>query len=103
MKALRILLASVMMLASMVCMAQKVHIKANNESLSTVIKRLNVEVSFDNKVLSQYKVNLDKTFPSAQAAINYLLADKPLKVQKVSGVYIITSRKAPPPKEKEKE
>lgn len=72
--------------------AQKIHIKASNEPLSSVVKRLDAEVSFDNKVLSAYKVTVDKSFSSTYKAIVYLISGKPLEVRKVSGVYIISAK-----------
>jgi len=72
--------------------AQKIHIKASNEPLSSVVKRLDAEVSFDNKVLSAYKVTVDKSFSSTYKAIVYLISGKPLEVREVSGVYIISAK-----------
>ena len=74
--------------------AQKIRVKATNEPLSSVVRRLNAEVSFDNKVLSQYRVTIDKSFSSTDKAIDYLIEGKPLQVKKVAGVFIITAQAA---------
>lgn len=91
----RILIILVLIVSSLSCFAQRIHVKASNEALSSVIKRLNTEVSFDNKLLSSYKVSINKTFSSPYKAIEYLLADKPLRIQKVAGVLIITAKPKP--------
>jgi hypothetical protein len=74
--------------------AQKLHVKASGEALSAVLNRLpNTEVSFDNRLLAPYRVTVDKSFSSPYKALIYLLSDKPLQVEKVAGVYVITARK----------
>lgn len=85
-------IAFALTISSISCFSQKIHIKASNEPLSSVVKRLNAEVSFDNKLLSTYNVTIDKSFPSPYEAILYLISGKPLQVKKVSGVYIITAK-----------
>lgn len=88
----KIFIILILIVSSFSCFAQKVHVKASNEALSSVIKRLNTEVSFDNKLLSTYKVTVDRTFTSPYKALVFLIAGKPLQVQKVAGVYIITAK-----------
>jgi hypothetical protein len=92
MTARRILLIFVLTIFSVNGFSQKLHVKASNEPLSSVFKRLNVEVSFDNRLLSEYKVTLDKSFSSPYKAIVYLLDGKPLQVKKVAGVFVITEK-----------
>jgi hypothetical protein len=102
----RLLLMLVVVVFSAAAFAQKTHVKANNEPLSVVIKRLKMEVSYDNKTLSAYKVTVDKTFSSPYKALQFLVSGKPLQVKNVAGVYIITARqvdlKIKPPKKKAK-
>jgi hypothetical protein len=102
MKVRRLLLILALTVFTAAAFAQKVHVKATNEPLSAVIKRLNMEVSFDNKTLSAYKVTLDKSFSSPYKALLYLISGKPLQVKSVAGVYIITAKqkeqKVKPPK-----
>jgi ferric enterobactin receptor len=71
---------------------RKIRIKATDEPLSSVVKRLNAEVSFDNHALSVYHITVDKSFSSPDAAILYLLKDKPLQMSRVAGVYVITAK-----------
>src|SRR5574344_1260522 len=92
MTARRILLIFVLTIFSVIGFSQKLHVKASNEPLSSVFKRLHVEVSFDNRLLSEYKVTLDKSFSSPYEAIVYLLDGKPLQVKKVAGVFVITEK-----------
>lgn len=71
---------------------QRIQVKAANEALSSVVRRLKVEVSFDNKVLSVYRVTMNKFFSSPDAAIKYLIKGKPLQLTRVAGVYVITTK-----------
>jgi hypothetical protein len=91
-----------LLVTSILASAPKIRVKATNEPLSSVIKRLNAEVSFDNKALSQYLVTIDKSFSSTDKAIHYLIAGKPLQVRKVEGVFIITIQIAAVTKKMEK-
>jgi hypothetical protein len=90
MKLRRLLFLISIIIFSQPAFAQHIKVKAQNEPLSSVIKRLNVEVSFDNKALSCYNVSVDKSFRSPEDAIKYLIKGKPLRMTQVSGVYIIT-------------
>lgn len=96
MRRLRVILLFILVIVSMGASGQKIHVKASGESLSSVVKRLNAEVSFDNRILSRYKITVDQYFPSPAQAIAYLLKGKPLQVKKVAGVYIITEKKQKP-------
>lgn len=106
MRARRIIIILILIVSSIATFAQKVHLKASNEPLSSVVKRLNTEVSYNNMVLSKYRVTVDKQFASPYQAILYLIKGKPLQVNKVAGVIIITEKKPekiPKPKEKRAE
>src|SRR5574344_993902 len=89
----RIIFIIILSAVTVAAMAQKVRVAAVDEPLSSVVKRLNVEVSFDNSVLSKYRVTLNRTFSSPQKAIGFLIAGKPLLLKKEAGVYIISVRK----------
>lgn len=93
MKSKQLLLTLLLTLFSVALFAQKVHVKAQNESLSTVIKRLGAEVSFDNRLLSIYKVSVNKSFTSPYEAIVFLIEGKPLQAKKIAGVIVITEKK----------
>jgi hypothetical protein len=96
----KFLLIFILSVFSFSCVAQKVHVKASNENLSSVVKRLNAQVSFDNKLLSPYKVTVDKVFPSPYKALLFLIAGKPLQLRNVAGVFVITAKPQPVVKHK---
>lgn len=50
---------------------------------------MGIEASYNNRVLSKYRITLDSTFSSAKDALDYLLIDKPLLYTEISGVYVI--------------
>lgn len=92
-------LAATCLLLGACCMAsaQTVKVHAKNEPLSAVVKRLKAEVSFDEGLLQRYPVTLDKTFPSVEEAIRYLIKGKPLQLTTTAGVYIISQKRAAEP------
>ena len=79
---------------SVMTFAQKVKVHAVNERLDEVLKKLKVEISFDNKALSKYKVTVDKTFDSPDKAIKYLLSQTSYNYQYIGGVYVISKNTA---------
>ena len=95
MRSRSLLILFVLTFSSITGFAQKVHVKAINEPLSSVIKRLNAEVSFDNRLLSTYFVTIDQYFDSPFKAISYLISGKPLEMKKITGVYVITAKQTP--------
>lgn len=80
--------------------AQELRLVVSNKPLNTVLNTLNVEISFDDKALSCYKISVSKTFDTPDEAIHFLLKDKPFNVEKVGNVYVISP--ASPEKKKEK-
>lgn len=79
--------------------SQELRLVVSAKPLNTVLNSLNVEISFDDKALSTYMVTVSKTFSSPTAAIQFLLKDKPLKVEKVGSVFVISpAREAGEPK-----
>ena len=70
-------------------MAQEVRINVINQSLDKVFHSLGIEISYDGKTASQYTVTANRTFESADEAIEYLLKDKPLAYKKTGSVYVI--------------
>lgn len=79
---------------------QEIKIEADQEALNTVLIQLardyEVQVSFDDLLLSSYIITVDRTFETAQEAINYLLSDLPLEVQKSGEVFVIFKKQAVP-------
>lgn len=60
-----------------------------NEVLTAVRDAYQVQISFDDKTLSVYRVTMDKTFGSAREAISALIKPFPLKYEMSGQVYII--------------
>jgi hypothetical protein len=69
--------------------SQSVKVEVNNVPLSKVLSMLNVEISFDDKALSGYKVSVAESFATHEDAIEWLLRDKPFHVEKIENVYVI--------------
>lgn len=73
--------------------AQKVEIKANNESLSSILIQLrdnyNYQFSYNADLLSNYKISIDKSFSNKEKAIEFLLRKFPLNYEISSNVYLI--------------
>ena len=77
--------------------AQEIHVKADNQALNTVLIGLRdsyaLKLSFDDKELSNYKITIDRTFPSVDSAFDYLLSDFPFSFEKVDEVYLFYPKK----------
>jgi len=71
-----------------------------NNVLITLVEEYRVQVSFDDRLLSQYTVTLHREFESPEKAIAYLLEPFPLHYEIDNGVFIVFSDK-PPPEKKE--
>lgn len=71
--------------------SQELHLIITDKPLNDVLRGLSVEISFDDNALSQYRVSVNKTFSSPQAALDFLLKDKPFRYENINGVYIITT------------
>jgi len=70
--------------------AQELRLVVDDKPLNTVLGSLNVEISFNDHALSQYRVTVSRTFASPGEAINYLLHDKPFKLERIGNVFVIT-------------
>lgn len=72
---------------------QEVNVNATDQPLNKVLTGLrdhyDVQLSFDDNLLGNYKVTVDQHFPSPEKAITYLLKGLPLKMQKSENVFII--------------
>lgn len=80
--------------------SQEIAIDADQEPLNQVLIQVardhNVQLSFDDHMLSGYSVTVHETFITTESAIAFLLNDLPLDYQKSGEVYIIF-RKADQP------
>jgi hypothetical protein len=66
------------------------------QPLSEALNGLEAEISYDAKALSKYRVWVPERFQSVGEAIDYLLKDKPLRVEKVGDVFVIVPVKKDP-------
>ena len=83
-------------------LGQQIVIEANrqplNEVLIDLLKEHDLQVSFDDRLLSQYPVTINQTFETIDEAIASLLEPLPLDFEKSEGVYIIFKKEAAPEK-----
>ncbi|RLD33488.1 MAG: TonB-dependent receptor [Bacteroidetes bacterium] len=73
--------------------AQEIHLNYSNTSLNKILIDIrdsnDLHLSFDDKLLSKYKVTVDKTFPSPETAILQLIRPHGLTVEKDKDVFVI--------------
>ncbi|MEN8156539.1 MAG: TonB-dependent receptor plug domain-containing protein [Bacteroidota bacterium] len=81
-------------------MGQHIRVDAHQEPLNRVLIRMaeehGIQMSFDDRLLSQYMVTLHQQFETAEEAIACLLEPLPLEYQNINEVYIIFKKKAGP-------
>jgi len=72
---------------------QKIVVKADNEPLNRVLNSIrdqyNIHFSYDDKLLSSYKISLNQSFASTEQAISALLKPFPLTYDFEENVYVI--------------
>ena len=69
--------------------SQEVQLNAQNTPLNQVLNELGIELSFDDKALSQYHITSNETFDTPEKALNFLLQSKPYGYEKINGVFVI--------------
>lgn len=62
-----------------------------DKPLNDVLRSLPVEISFDDKALSKYKITVNKKFNNSKEALVFLLKNKPFRFENINGVFVITS------------
>lgn len=83
---------------------QQIDVSASDKPLSEVLVQLrdsyDLQFSYSENELSQYKVSLSKTFQSPGEAVEYLLRDFPLSLKMLGNVFIIIpdKKQTKPPK-----
>ncbi len=83
--------------------SQELRLVVFDKPLNQVLNSLGVEISFDDKALSDYKISVSRTFKTPEEAIEYLLKDKPFRMEKIGSVYVISpALKAEPEQAKKK-
>ncbi len=87
------LLFGVLLLFQFQAFGQGIRVEADQEPLSHVLIRLadeyGIQLSFDDRLLSDYTVTVDRQFGSPEKAISYLIDPLPLDYQKSGEVFII--------------
>ncbi len=76
--------------------AQGFSLDVHNEPLNKVLVRLGLEISFDDRALSEYIVSASKSFDNPEKALTWLLEDKPLRIERKGRVYILVPLDNPP-------
>lgn len=73
--------------------AQDIRIDAEQSPLNVVLlqmaRKYQVQISFDDQLLSSYHITVHRTFKEAEKAIDYLLGGLPLAYQKSGEVFIV--------------
>ena len=74
-----------------------IQVYAENKMLSEVFIDLktayNIQFAFDYDLLSKYKVSVNKTFPTSDEAIQFILKDIPLEFRKSDTIYLVFPKK----------
>ena len=72
---------------------QEVYLHVTNEPLNKVLTGIrdsyDIQLSFDDELLSRYSITINEYFPSPDAAISKILESKPLILEKNDDVFII--------------
>jgi len=80
---------------------QNFEINAVNEPLSQVLMELardyGIQLSFDDKQLSAYTINLQKSFNNPEEAIAFLIKDYPLDFKQIGDVFTLYSTRTEKP------
>jgi hypothetical protein len=84
---------------SSISFSQQVTVNADSRPLNEVLIGLsgtyNIQISFDDRDLSQYKITLTDTFESPEAAVYRCIEGLPLEIAKTGDVFIIFPQKKP--------
>lgn len=78
---------------------QKIEIQAEQEPLNQVLlgmaKEYRVQLSFDDRQLSEYDITLQRSFDNPETAIRFLIRDLPLEVRQIGEVFTIYRHTVP--------
>ncbi|MBP1616896.1 MAG: hypothetical protein H6Q14_723 [Bacteroidetes bacterium] len=88
-----LIVVPILLIQIQVAFSQEMHLRVVNKPLNTVLNMLGLEISFDDKALSRYKVTVSKSFANPEKALAYLLIGKPFRIEKREQVYIVISQK----------
>ncbi|MEA1899114.1 MAG: TonB-dependent receptor [Bacteroidota bacterium] len=91
------IIISILYLTESISFSQGIGIEADNEPLSQVLVRVRdlygLQFSFDDRLLSKYRVTISDSFSSSDEAISALLKDLPISYEKSGDVYLIYANK----------
>lgn len=82
-----------LLMAQLVSFGQEISVEANNIPLNKLLVNIRndhkIQISFDDQLLSQYTVTLNKTFKNPEEAIREIIRNLPLGFEKSGDVFII--------------
>ncbi len=85
-----------LLFATLTIHAQSIHINYDNQSLDKILLDLrdeySIDLSFSDSQVSKYKITIDKDFSSAQKALEFLLLNTSLEIQKFGEVFLIKQK-----------
>ncbi len=78
--------------------AQEIKIAVKNKALNEVLieirDKYNLNISFDDKELSKYKLTVNKSFGTPEETFEFLLKDLPITFEKTASVYLFFANKS---------
>lgn len=94
-------LLACLLMSSLLSVAQGLDLVFRDQPLNEVLlelrDRYDLHFSFDDARLKTFRVTVDRKFPDARAALDYLLKDLPLTCEKAGEVFLIYDRVVIPP------
>ncbi|MDR1937101.1 MAG: outer membrane beta-barrel protein [Tannerellaceae bacterium] len=72
--------------------AQELEIHVEDKPLNVLLNTLGLEISYDDGLLSNYRVTLSKSFQAPRQALPFLLRNTPFRAEKIGDTYIIVTR-----------
>lgn len=83
----------ILLLAGLTCFSQEIEIDAHNTSLNKILiglrDKYQLQFSFNDQLLSQYNLSINKKYASPEVAVQSLIAGLPLICRKRGAVYMI--------------
>ena len=90
-------IAVLLLTTSFTVFSQTFRLDVNNEPLNKVLNRLELEISFNDRALSEYGITVSQSFDNSEKALFWLLEDKPFRVEKIGKVHVIVPFDPLPP------
>jgi hypothetical protein len=86
------LLLFALILSTTLAYAQELKIHVKDKPLNAILNTLGLEISYDDALLSNYKITLSKSFQSPRQALPFLLRNTPFRAEKIGDTYVIVTR-----------